>query len=111
MAAAPTTAPADSEPFVISVILEIEEARIPAFLEAMAIDVAGSRQEEGCLRFDLLRDREQTNKFIFYEAYKDEAALAFHKEQPHFKAWADFKSAGGVISQAAMKCDGINFQF
>ena len=80
MAAAPTTAPADSEPFVINVILEIEEARIPAFLEAMAIDVAGSRQEEGCLRFDLLRDREQTNKFIFYEAYKDEAALAIGAE-------------------------------
>ena len=27
----------------------------------------GSRTEEGCLRFDLLRDQEQDNKFYFYE--------------------------------------------
>ena len=31
------------------------------FLEAMAIDVSGSREEEGCLRFDLLKARAKRN--------------------------------------------------
>ena len=41
--------------------VEIEEARVPAFLEAMKIDAEGSRTEEGCLRFDLLKDQEKPN--------------------------------------------------
>ena len=35
--------------------VEIAPERLAAFLAAMAIDVAGSRTEPGCLRFDLLR--------------------------------------------------------
>ena len=38
-------APVEKTPFVVSVVLEIEEDRVPAFLEAMKIDVEGSRQE------------------------------------------------------------------
>lgn len=55
-------------PVTIVVVVEIEEARLPAFREAMAIDCAGSREEEGCLRFDLLQDSGNPNKFVFYEA-------------------------------------------
>ncbi|KAJ1461620.1 hypothetical protein M885DRAFT_431824 [Pelagophyceae sp. CCMP2097] len=98
-------------PFAVVVTVEIEEARIPAFLEAMKIDVAGSRTEEGCYRFDLLRDQETPNKFIFYEAYKDTAALDVHKTFDHYKAWTDFKAAGGVISQTAVKTSAIDFTF
>ncbi len=77
----------------------------------MEIDVKGSRKEEGCLRFDLLRDQQQSNKFIFYEVYKDSDALEFHKTTDHYKAWSDFKAEGGVLSQVAMKCDGIDFTY
>ena len=38
-------APVEKTPFVVSVVVEIEEDRVPAFLEAMKIDVEGSRQE------------------------------------------------------------------
>ena len=75
----------------------------------MKIDVEGSRKEEGCLRFDLLRDQSEPNKFVFYEVYKDSDAVAFHKEQPHFKAWSDFKAEGGVLSQISAKMDAIDF--
>ena len=40
----------------------------------------------------------------------DAAALDFHKEQPHYKAWADFKASGGVVSQEAVKYTGVDFQ-
>lgn len=75
----------------------------------MEVDINGSRQEPGCLRFDLLKSQSAENKFTFYEAYVDADALAFHKEQPHYKAWAAFKESGGVISQNAEKYDGLNF--
>ena len=65
---------------------------MPAFLEALKVDAAGSREEEGCLRFDLLKDSENANTWHFYEIYKNDEAMAVHKKLPHYKAWADFKA-------------------
>jgi len=80
------------------------------FLEAMKTDVDGSRAEPGCLRFDLLRDKENPNKWVFFEVYQDAEAIAFHREQPHYKAWADFKAEGGVLSQEVLKMEGFDFK-
>ena len=82
---------------------------VAQFLEVMKVDVAGSRGEPGCLRFDLLRDKSSPNTFVFYEVYTDADAVAFHREQPHYAAWADFKKEGGVLSQEVMKMDALDF--
>ena len=39
------------------------------------------------------------------QVYKDAEAVAVHKEQPHFKAWSDFKASGGVVSSVSAKAD------
>ena len=41
----------------------------------------GSREEPGCLRFDLLDHGDGT--YSFYEIYKDAAAMDHHKTLPH----------------------------
>jgi quinol monooxygenase YgiN len=61
-----------SEPFVLVVTLEIDPERIDEFLIAMKEDAEGSRTEAGCLRFDVLRDRDTPNKFVFYEVKDNE---------------------------------------
>ena len=89
-----------SEPEVVYVEVEIAPEHIAKFLEVMKEDVKGSRAEPGCLRFDLLKDKAKDNVFYFYEAYKDAAAMDFHKTQPHYLLWADFKKIeGSVIKQ------------
>lgn len=45
--------------------------------------------EPGCLRFDIVQDREDPCRFFFYEVYRDEAALAAHRETPHFKRYIE----------------------
>ena len=90
-------------PIGVMVTVEIEESRVPAFLEALKVDAAGSREEEGCLRFDLLKDSENANTWHFYEIYKDNDAMAVHKTLPHYKAWADFK-AGSAASFSLPSC-------
>lgn len=45
-------------PIALKVEVEIKEDRIDEFLEAITIDAVGSRQEEGCFRFDVLRNQE-----------------------------------------------------
>lgn len=96
-------------PVCLVVTVEIKEDRIDEFLKVIEADAIGSRTKEngGCLRFDVLRSKESATKFIFYEMYVDEAAVVFHKATPHFALWTDFKASGGVLSQTAEKLDGI----
>jgi len=96
-------------PICLVVTVEIKDNRIEDFLKVIEEDAIGSRTKEngGCLRFDVLRSQTQANKFIFYEMYKDENAVAFHKASAHFKLWSDFKASGGVLSQSVEKADGI----
>ena len=39
----------------------------------METDCLESRKEEGCTRFDVLRDKANPSIFYFYEAYKNAA--------------------------------------
>ena len=56
---------------------------------------------------DVIQDQGNPNKFMFYEVYTDLDAVLFHKEQPHFALWTDFKASGGVVSSVSHKCDGL----
>ena len=99
-----------TSPIVLIVTVEIFEDRIDEFLRVIEADAIGSRLEEGCLRFDVIRDMENPLKFFFYEAYKDDDAVERHKSYDHFLAWGAFKASGGVASQAVCKGQGIFFQ-
>ena len=48
-----------------------------------------SRKEEGNVRFDVLHDNNDPNKYVLYEVYRDKEAAAAHKETEHYKKWRD----------------------
>ena len=43
--------------------------------------------ENDCYQFDVIVSQEDENTFMFYEVYKDEAALEAHRNAPHYKKW------------------------
>ena len=43
----------------------------------MTANAVGSNQEAGCLKFDVMRMID-SNKFVLYEAYKDQASVEHH---------------------------------
>ncbi|PKA40055.1 antibiotic biosynthesis monooxygenase [Rhizobium sullae] len=47
--------------------------------------VAASRAEPGNLRWDVWQDQTDPDRFVLDEFYTDEAAVATHRETPHFK--------------------------
>jgi (4S)-4-hydroxy-5-phosphonooxypentane-2,3-dione isomerase len=59
------------------------------FIEASVENHQKSIKESGNLRFDLLQDAMDENKFVFYEAYESDEAAAAHKETVHYKNWRD----------------------
>ena len=46
---------------------------------------APSRAEPGNLRYDLWLDQANPDRFVLDELYADNAAVAAHRETPHFK--------------------------
>lgn len=57
---------------------------ILALLQNMVIN---SRKEPACLQYDLHRDNDDENTFVFYEIWNSEAELALHNDQPYIKAF------------------------
>jgi len=60
-----------------------------AFIKATRINHENSILEPGNLRFDILQDAEDKNKFVLYEAYASEQHAAAHKETAHYLVWRD----------------------
>jgi (4S)-4-hydroxy-5-phosphonooxypentane-2,3-dione isomerase len=46
-----------------------------------------SRKEPGCVQYVGHQSTEDPRKFMFYEVYKDEAALQAHRDSAHFKQY------------------------
>ena len=59
-----------------------EEAKMEAALRDMVAKVS---REEGTLVYTLHRSRKAPGLFLFYEQYKDAAALKEHSSTPYFK--------------------------
>lgn len=53
------------------------------------------------------QSKENPNRFFFYEIYENLDALDYHKKQPHFALWTNFKESGGVVSSVSHKMEGI----
>ena len=98
-----------ASPFAIVVEAEIVPERVEEFLDVIEKDAVGSRAEEGCLRFDVLRDQSDPNKFFFYEVYVDAAAVAVHKEQPRLEILHGLSSIGRVLGKDVhrVRADGV----
>ena len=92
---------------VLNVTVEIEVKRILEFLRIIEEDAIESRKEPGCRCFHVSKDKDQLNKFYFYEAYINQDAVNYHKLQPHYLRWADFKTSGGVISSSVTITEGV----
>ncbi len=59
------------------------------FLEATRANHEASIQEPGNLRFDVLRDPQDENRYILYEAYRSADDAAAHKQTAHYLRWRD----------------------
>jgi (4S)-4-hydroxy-5-phosphonooxypentane-2,3-dione isomerase len=87
------------------VSLKVKPEMRDAFLRAAEDDsICSVRDEPGCLRFDVLQDREDPDRYYFYEVYRDEAAFQAHLETPHYARWRDASEACLAEPGSARRC-------
>ncbi|WP_048306825.1 putative quinol monooxygenase [Halomonas sp. PR-M31] len=73
--------------YCIIVRTQLKSGTRERFLEAMLPNAEASvREEPGCHVFDVIEDRDTPELFHLYEVYRDEQALADHKQTGHYKA-------------------------
>lgn len=59
-----------------------------ALHDALVEVARASRQEAGCITFDMHVSRDDSALFLAFERWADDAAIQAHFETPHFKAIA-----------------------
>ena len=77
--------------YVIIVEFRAKLDQVEAFAALIDRHSYNSRREDGCLAFEVCQDPEDPARFVFYEAYRDEAAHRLHAERAsyqHFRSRA-----------------------
>ena len=74
---------------VTCVQIRVRPESVDAFIEASVENHKQSVKEPGNLRFDFVRQAGDPSRCMIYEAYESEAAVAAHKETPHYLKWRD----------------------
>ena len=72
---------------VTLVHVHVKPDHVDDFIEASRANHEGSVQEPGNHRFDVLQSEDDPTRFIFYEWYEDDAAVAAHKQTAYYHAW------------------------
>ena len=74
---------------VTIVHIEVKPENIDLFIQATTENHLESVKEAGNLRFDLLQNEEDPERFVLYEAYADPDSAAAHKETAHYLKWRE----------------------
>ena len=92
---------------VLHVTVRVKPEQVGKFLDAALDNAEHSKQDEqGCLRFDMIQDRDDPYCFYFYEVYRDEVAFAAHRQSAHFKGY--FEKAKDWLAGPAERRFGTN---
>ena len=85
--------------------LEIDPDQIRAF-DALIADHAAKTLagEPGCMDFQVYVDRENPNTYLLYELYRDDAALAAHRETAQL---AKFRAAAADMLRGRKVIEGL----
>jgi quinol monooxygenase YgiN len=58
------------------------------------------KAESGCLVYRLHRSAKDPELFLFYEVYRDDAALDAHRKAPHLAAYRERREKNGLTEGA-----------
>ena len=78
--------PCGSERIVVWAGLRVKDGAIEAFKELAAPVIEATRQEPGCIKYDLPQDSADPQTFYFFEEYADENAYKAHREMSYMPA-------------------------
>jgi quinol monooxygenase YgiN len=85
-------------PIVLDVHFEAAPGREEDLARELFALVEPTRQETGCLAYELHVDPENPGKLMFYEKFADQAAIDFHVSTPYFKKFLSYRENSDPVA-------------
>ena len=73
--------------YIVSVDLRVKPDKVHEFIRLSMDNATHSREEPGCLRFDVLRLENEPDRFLFHEVYMSSDDLKTHQTTEHYARW------------------------
>ena len=83
--------------YIVQVYVKVKENDVNPFIFASYENAVNSLQEDGIVRFDVLQDIADPQKFLLTEVYRDDEAPLEHKNTPHYKKWKE--TVAGMMAE------------
>lgn len=74
---------------IMHVHVHIKPDRVEEFKQATIMNASNSVKEPGIARFDVIQSVEDPTRFVLTEVYRQEEAMAAHKNTAHYHAWLE----------------------
>jgi autoinducer 2-degrading protein len=91
--------------YVNAVDLVIVPSEMSKYVEAIKENGAASVKEPGCREFNVLVLPNRPNHVFLFEVYDNEAALAAHRETPHFKKY--MATTGNMVADRNVRAMSV----
>lgn len=75
--------------YAILGIIKVKPEHLKDFVANVRRHASNSVREPGCVRFDVLQDRQDPHTICLYEVFRSEADLKTHREQDYYKRWME----------------------
>lgn len=94
---------APKDAIILTAIVKAKPDEVEAVKEALLTMVEPTRQEAGCLCYNLHQSKSDPTQFMFYEQWASKEAFDAHGKTPHMKA------LGGKLKGKTDKGGGVTF--
>jgi len=75
--------------YAVCVHVCVKDENRDEFIAATVENARATIREPGNLRFDVIQQVDDPNRFVLYEVYRDQSGMEAHKETPHYAKWRD----------------------
>jgi autoinducer 2-degrading protein len=75
--------------YVVLGTIKVKPPHLAEFLLHVRAHAASSLSEPGCIRYDVLQDRDDPSTVCLYEVFRTEEDLHVHHAQPYYRQWMD----------------------
>ena len=74
---------------IVQVHVHVKKGMTGQFIEATKKNASKSIYEPGIMRFDVLKEKDDQERFILLEVYQDSDAPEKHKKTEHYRQWRE----------------------
>lgn len=92
---------------VTLVHVHVKPENVDDFIQASLENSRESVKEPGNLRFDVLQLKDDSCRFVLYEAYATPEDAAAHKDTPHYRKWRDTVADWMAEPRQGVPCSGL----